>query len=135
MSFPLTCSSDWISYLRLEYEAGGTPTGVVFGTRPQVAAAASLEAGAESCGPRMLWHVTVAQGSKNGTLTMDDGEATFDHQTGTWTMKWKWSAGEALSQPIGTGTGEYSRKKLTGKQEDPFQKEVDMWQKRQTDAV
>ena len=112
--------------VRLTYgEEPGVLTHVTFGARPVVAAARELKTGPRSM-PR---HVTVVEDGQRVTLKTDDGDATFLKELGYWEVAWTWTWGEPPSGHIGSGVGEYSRKKLSDGQEAQFKEEIALWMK------
>ena len=110
--------------VRLDYgEEPGVLTQVVFGERPVVAAASEAKIGPRSM-PR---HVTVEEDELKVLLKTDDGEAMFDKKNGVWEVGWKWKSGEPPTSAVGSGIGEYSRKRLADDQEAKFRDEIAMW--------
>ena len=87
-------------------------------------------AGPEDTAQKMPGHVSVAQDDGHVTLTKNDSEAVFDKEKGFWTVRWKWAEGEAPIYPIGTGIGEYSKRRLPEEQEAKFRQEIAMWVKK-----
>ena len=61
------------------------------------------------------------------TLRSDDLQVTWSESKAQWEASWTWKDGVAPSQPLGTGVGEYSRKKLSPQMEEKFQAEIEMW--------
>ena len=74
-------------------------------------------------------HVTVVEDGRRVMLKTDDGDATFLKEQGYWEVAWTWSSGEPPSKHIGSGVGEYSRKKLSNGQEPQFEEEIALWMK------
>ena len=60
-------------------------------------------------------------------LKTGDGEAMFDKKNGVWEVGWKWKSGEPPTSAVGSGIGEYSRKRLADDQEAKFRDEIAMW--------
>ena len=72
-------------------------------------------------------HTSVQQQSGGVTLRSDDLQVTWSESKAQWEASWTWKDGVAPSQPLGTGVGEYSRKKLSPQMEEKFQAEIEMW--------
>ncbi|XP_065196213.1 uncharacterized protein LOC135827687 [Sycon ciliatum] len=72
-------------------------------------------------------HVTISEENGVVRLDMSDGTATFNPADGYWEIAWRWSAGNPPKDRVGSGLGEYSRKKLSEEQEQLFRAEVQMW--------
>ena len=73
-------------------------------------------------------HVTVTRDGSRVSLAADEEEAVFDPAKGYWEVAWKWASGEPPTSPVGSGVGEYFRRRLSDEQEAKFQKETGLWQ-------
>ena len=112
--------------VQLEYEEkSGQLSSVVFGKRRDVEAAVAAEGVRVS---NMPCHVTVTRDGSRVSLAADNGEAVLDPVKGYWEVAWKWTSGEPPANPVGSGVGEYFRRRLSDEQEAKFQKEAGLWQ-------
>eukprot|EP00117_Sycon_ciliatum_P015220 scpid31464/ scgid0234/ Protein NYNRIN; NYN domain and retroviral integrase catalytic domain-containing protein; Pol-like protein len=103
-------------------QPGGQLSSVVFGPARDVASA-----GVAAATEKLSRHISVSDGDGQVTLRMDDIEATWRDDLGFWEATWRWKADTEPSLPLGSGVGEYPRKKLNPEQEQQFVKEVQMW--------
>ncbi|XP_065182544.1 uncharacterized protein LOC135813373 [Sycon ciliatum] len=108
--------------VQLRYGEDNSLSAVTFGTTP--AAACTTEPSKDS---HPSPHVNVIRDGKDVILRVNDGEVRWHAEQGHWSLKWYWQDGVEPCHRIGPNIGEYSRKKLSSKQEEQFCAEVKKW--------
>ena len=111
--------------VHLQYTDGGELTRVTFGNESSGADVSALSTDADDLKDHPSPHVRVTRDGADVTLTTDDGEVRWNSATRQSVMSWRWKDLHPPTGSIGHGVGEYSRAKLTPKQESLFASEVE----------
>ena len=113
--------------VHLQYTDGGGLIRVTFGNESSGADVSALSTDADDLKDHPSPHVRVTRDGADVTLTTDDGEVRWNSATRQSVMSWRWKDLHPPTGSIGHGVGEYSRAKLTPKQENLFASEVETW--------
>ena len=95
---------------------------VVFGVRDSACSAQQVPS------KHLYPHVDVKEDSNGDvTLTTADGSVKWNSEESFWQLSWQWSEEGEPTRPLGSGLGEYPRKKLSEEEEQLFAGEVGSW--------
>ncbi|XP_065196502.1 uncharacterized protein LOC135827994 [Sycon ciliatum] len=110
--------------VHLGYGDDGSLSSVQFGA-PETDRPAIVAATVPAAHPSR--HVTVSKDGEDVVLRTDDSEVRWDSASERWIVRWMWADDEPPTKQIGSGIGQYSRKRLSPEQEASFCTEVDAW--------
>ena len=111
--------------LHMSYDSSGLCS-VRFGS-PSKSDDSPATAPCAATAAKLSRHIDVSTANEDVILKVDDGEMRWCHEDGYWEVKWNWANGREPASRLGPSIGEYSRKRLTKKEESLFCNEVQTW--------
>ena len=97
--------------LQLRYGDDGSLSNVIFGDSEPVEPNDSDFVAMAVPVPKLSRHIVVSSERDDVSLEADDFRASWDSTEKCWAVEWKWVGDKPPTRPVGSGVGEYSRKR------------------------